>query len=83
LKGARPEALTILSSFLGKSRIEKALNEGGVKWKFLKTDRIPLRKILIARAETLSARERSDRSLRKSNSGKWTKELFPILLMNA
>jgi len=83
LRGARPDAVTVLSSFLGKHRIEKALNESGVKWKLLATDRIPLRLILTAKAEKLSASERSDRSLWKSNSGKWTKELLPILLTNA
>lgn len=83
LNGARPDAVTVLSSFLGKNRIEKVLNESGVKWKLLATDRIPLRTVLTARAEELSASERSNRSLRRSNSGKWTKELLPILLTNA
>lgn len=83
LTGTRTEALILLSSFLGKSRIEKVLNESGVKWKLLKTDRVPLRQSLTSRAEKFSARERSERSLGKTHSGKWTKELLPILFTNA
>jgi SAM-dependent methyltransferase len=80
LSGPKPDAVILLSSFLGRIAIGEAVREHGLSWKITSRTRVPLRPILIPAAERASAEERKDRSLKKGRYGDWTKELLTILL---
>jgi methylase of polypeptide subunit release factors len=82
LKTPRPIAVVVLSSVLGKSRIQAALDGNKLNWKVLEKRRVPLRRILAHSAHKFSKTERDDRSLLKGDDGEWTKELLVISIGN-
>lgn len=82
LKSPKPDAVIVLSCFLGRSRIAQAFRDHALVWHKLGSIRIPLRPFLQAAAETLTGDEReiADRSLEKNDGGIWTKEVMTILV---
>lgn len=77
LKGTRPAAVILLSSFLGRGNIWSAVERCGLTAKLLSEKAIELRPILWDAADSFNAAERKDRGLRRSKTG-WTKALFTI-----
>jgi len=77
-----PDAVILVSSFLGRSRIADAIRQHGLAWKLLSERTVPLRNVLTGGAEKLSRQEEEmqDRSLAKDDAGAWTKRLLTILL---
>ncbi|MFZ0959545.1 MAG: methyltransferase [Terriglobia bacterium] len=81
LGSPKPNAVIVLSSFLGKSLIESTIAQHKLEWELLQEPkRVPLRQILAQSAEGFTEAERNERSLRRAADGKWTKELLAILL---
>jgi methylase of polypeptide subunit release factors len=78
LADVQPEAVILLSSFLGLSKIRAAIRESNLKSKILTRTTVPLREILSDAAERLSAEEMEDRSLKRTDQRRWTKELLTI-----
>ncbi|MFI5397694.1 MAG: hypothetical protein ACHQ9S_19330 [Candidatus Binatia bacterium] len=81
----RPDAVILLSSFLGRSRIADAIQNNGLSWRILDETRVGLRTILAEAAERLSTdeKERNDRSLARNDDGEWTKTLLTVLLQGS
>jgi len=82
LKSPKPDAVIVLSCFLGRSRIAQALRDHGLVWNQLGSIRIPLRPFLQAAAESLADNpsEIADRSLKKDDDGVWTKQVMTLLI---
>lgn len=78
----RPEAAICISSFLGRSRIEDALNANRFQWRVESRSRVPLRRAFFEAAAEFSKddQQRLDRSLERTAEGNWTKEIRTILL---
>ena len=74
-----PQAVIQLSSFLGLSRIEAALERANARYKILSKKEVPLRNIFFDAVRSFGAQEIEDRLLIKRN-GSWTKQLLVILL---
>ncbi len=80
----KPDAVVILSSFLGRKLIERTLNSHkGIRWAICKeTPGIPLRPFFLKeKINALTSAEREDRSLKPDGTGWWTKTLFLMRLM--
>jgi methylase of polypeptide subunit release factors len=78
LETPKPNVVILLSSFLGRSRIAKAIQAYGLTWKILNERTVPLRRSLAESAERLSRdrTEAADRSIEKDDSGGWIKKLL-------
>jgi len=83
LQNPKPKAIILLSSFLGQSRIVKAISSHGLKANFLHETIIDLRPQLVDSANKFydNEEERNDRSIIK-NGDIWQKKLFTISLEN-
>jgi methylase of polypeptide subunit release factors len=78
---SKPEAVIILSSFLGQSRIAHAIRSHGLREVGRKEIRIPLRRLFSNETiRRLSAPERQDRALEPDGNGWWTKKLITLRL---
>lgn len=81
LRRPLPPAFVLLSSFLVRGKIKDMLNRFEIEWKIAEPPRrVPLRRILVKAAESFDETERTKRALRKTSSGKWTKELLGITI---
>lgn len=83
LSSPAPDAVILLSSFLGLSAIEDVIQENKLGWQYLKRKRVPLRGLFSEHDDEIllsNEKFKMDRSLMKDPNGKWTKELIPILL---
>lgn len=78
----KPGAVILLSSFLGRRRIEQALDLHGIRWALCgETPGVPLRPFFLKeKINALSGPEREDRSLKPDGAGWWTKSLLTIRL---
>jgi methylase of polypeptide subunit release factors len=79
---SKPDAVILLSSFLGWSRITEAIERHRIQWRELKRTRVTLREFMWNDAKKLSSdrKEKIDRSLVEGPGDSWTKELVTILL---
>jgi methylase of polypeptide subunit release factors len=82
LAGPKPQAVLLLSSFLGKDLIEEAVREAGLKMSVLHTTRVILREMFRSAADNLSAEEQRNTSLEKHQGG-WTKEVLTVSVRSA
>lgn len=72
-----PDAVMVLSSFLGPSNIARMLDAEHAKWEIIHATRTPLRDFFWPYVMRLSEADRHERRLERTASG-WSKELFTV-----
>jgi methylase of polypeptide subunit release factors len=80
LQQPKPDVVSVLSSFIGESRINQAFAECGLRWKILVRTRVKLRPFFSEAAARCwrSEADRMDRSLGRGVKGDWTKDLLTV-----
>lgn len=76
----RTPAFIQLSSFIGRSLIEKTIASHDLRYEITASQLVDLRPIFWKAAETLSGEQRADRALRQKKDGGWKKRLLTISL---
>lgn len=85
VKTPKPDAVILLSSFLGRELINQTIASCGLREASREeTAGVPLRPIFVKeKIDALSNEERDDKSLTPDGHGWWTKTLFTIRLKNS
>lgn len=74
----RPNAIVQLSSFIGRSLIEKTISEQELSCEITLSEPVDLRPMFWKAVEALSDEERVDRALIKKKNGAWMKRLLTL-----
>lgn len=79
--GTRTPAIIQLSSFIGRSLIEKTMADYKLRYEITASKPVNLRPMFWKAAEAFSDQRRSDRALFRKKNGVWTKRLLTVSLM--
>ena len=79
--GTRTPATVQLSSFIGRSLIEKTMADYELRYEMTASELVNLRPMFWKAAEAFSDQQRSDRALCRKKNGVWMKRLLTVSLM--